>query len=133
MRKPLTPNKIASALRQAEAGVPVAEIIREIGIHENTFYTWKRRFGSLGTPEISELRQSARSKTNTDYSALLLDQEGVIVRTLSRLSITVSSQQLLPESWLERIPALFPYFLAKMHKLFQIGKRVCAYYIAVHF
>ena len=29
----------------------------QAGIHENTFYVWKKRFGGLGTPEIRELRQ----------------------------------------------------------------------------
>jgi putative transposase len=33
----------------------VLKIIRKLGIHENTFYTWKRRFGGLGTPEIRAL------------------------------------------------------------------------------
>jgi len=49
--------QIAAALRQAEAGTSVAEVIRKLGISEATFYAWKRRFGSLGTPEIRELRQ----------------------------------------------------------------------------
>jgi len=49
--------QIATALRQAEAGTPAAEIIRKLGISEATFYSWKKRFGSLGTPEIRELRQ----------------------------------------------------------------------------
>jgi putative transposase len=57
LRKRHSPEQIAQALRQAEAGTPVAEIIRKLGIHENTFYTWKKRFGGLGTPEIRELRQ----------------------------------------------------------------------------
>jgi putative transposase len=49
--------QIAAALRQAELGTPVAEITRKLGISEATFYVWKKRFGSLGTPEIRELRQ----------------------------------------------------------------------------
>ena len=49
--------QIAAALRQAENGTPVAEITRKLGISEATFYTWKKKFGSLGTPEIRELRQ----------------------------------------------------------------------------
>jgi putative transposase len=49
--------QIAAALRQAEIGTPVAEITRKLGISEATFYVWKKRFGSLGTPEIRELRQ----------------------------------------------------------------------------
>ena len=38
MRKRHSPEQIAQALRQAEAGTPVAEIIRKLGVHENTFY-----------------------------------------------------------------------------------------------
>jgi putative transposase len=57
VRKRHSPEAIAQALRQAEAGTPVVEIIRRLGIHENTFYAWKKRFGGLGTPEIRELRQ----------------------------------------------------------------------------
>lgn len=57
MGKRHSPEQIAQALRQAEAGTPVAEIIRKLGIRGNTFYTWKKRFGGLGTPEIRELRQ----------------------------------------------------------------------------
>ena len=56
-RKRHTPEQIAAALRQSEAGTPVGEIIRKLGVHENTFYAWKKRYGSLGTPEIRELRQ----------------------------------------------------------------------------
>jgi putative transposase len=59
--------QITAALRQAEIGTAVAEITRKLGISEATFYAWKKRFGSLGTPEIRELRQlreeNARLKT----------------------------------------------------------------------
>jgi putative transposase len=63
VRKRHSPEQIATALRQAEAGVPVAEIVRKLGIHENTFYVWRRRFGGLGTPEIRELRQLREENT----------------------------------------------------------------------
>ena len=49
--------QIARALRQAEAGAPVAEIIRKLGVSEATFYAWRKKFGNLGTAEIRELRQ----------------------------------------------------------------------------
>jgi len=41
--------QIAAALRQAEAGTPIADITRKLGISEATFYAWRKRFGSLGT------------------------------------------------------------------------------------
>ena len=49
--------QITMALRQAEAGTPVEEVCRKLGVSQATFFRWKKRFGSLGVPEIRELRQ----------------------------------------------------------------------------
>ena len=53
----VTVEQIAMALRQAEAGTPVVEICRKLGVSEATFYRWKKRYGSLGVSELRELRQ----------------------------------------------------------------------------
>ena len=37
-----TEEKIAFALKQAEMGTPVKEVIRKMGISEQTFYPWKK-------------------------------------------------------------------------------------------
>ncbi len=71
VRKRHSPEQIAQALRQAEAGTPVIEITRKLGVHENTFYTWKKRFGGLGTPEIRELRELRDE--NTKLKRLVAD------------------------------------------------------------
>ena len=52
-----TVEQIAHTLRRAESGTPIAEICRELGITETTFYRWKRKFHGMGTPELRELRQ----------------------------------------------------------------------------
>ncbi len=52
-----TEEQIAYTLRQAESGVAVAEIIRKLGITEQTFYRWKKRFAGLGVSELRRLRQ----------------------------------------------------------------------------
>ena len=52
-----TDEQIALALRQAEAGTPVGEVCRKLGVSEQTFYRWKKRFGALGLSELRELRQ----------------------------------------------------------------------------
>lgn len=49
--------QIAMALRQAEAGTPVEEIFRKLGVSSATFFRWKKVYGSLGLPELRELRQ----------------------------------------------------------------------------
>ena len=52
-----TDEQIAYALRQAEAGTPVTEICRKMGVSQQTFYTWRRKFAGMGVAELRELRQ----------------------------------------------------------------------------
>jgi len=56
-RKRFTEAQIAFALRQAESGTPVAEIIRKMGISEVTFYRWKKKYAGLGIAELRRLKQ----------------------------------------------------------------------------
>ena len=42
-RKRYSVEQIVAILKQAEVGVPVAELIRQAGISEQTFYRWKNR------------------------------------------------------------------------------------------
>jgi len=56
-RKRFTEAQIAFALRQAESGTPVAEIIRKMGISEVTFYRWKKKYAGLGVAELRRLKQ----------------------------------------------------------------------------
>ena len=52
-----TDEQIAFALRQAETGTPVREVIRKMGIAEQTFYRWKKLYGGLGPSELRRLKQ----------------------------------------------------------------------------
>lgn len=52
-----TEEQIAVALRQVEAGTPVTELCRKLGVTETTFYRWRRKYGGLGVPELRELKQ----------------------------------------------------------------------------
>ena len=56
-RSRFTEEQITFALRQADAGMPVAEVCRQMGIAEATFYVWKKKYGNLGVLELRELRQ----------------------------------------------------------------------------
>jgi len=56
-RSRFTEEKILYALRQVEAGTPVADMCRQLGCSEASFYLWKKRYGNLGLTEIKKLRQ----------------------------------------------------------------------------
>ena len=56
-RKRYTDEQIAYALRQAEAGTPVTEICRKMGVSQQAFYRWRRKFAGMGVAELRELRQ----------------------------------------------------------------------------
>ena len=53
--------------RQAESGTSVAEIIRKLGISEQTFYQWKKRFAGLGIAERRACRVLGFSRTTYRY------------------------------------------------------------------
>lgn len=52
-----TEEQIAYALRQAETGTSVADICRKLGVSEQTFYRWKKKFAGMGIAELRRLRQ----------------------------------------------------------------------------
>ena len=56
-RSKFTDEQITYALRQNEAGTPAADICRQLGVSEATFYVWKKKYAHLGVAELRELRQ----------------------------------------------------------------------------
>ncbi len=56
-RSRYTEEQIAFALRQAEGGAAVGEVCRKMGISENTFYRWKRKYAGMGVAELRRLKQ----------------------------------------------------------------------------
>tara|TARA_R110001592_G_scaffold362300_1_gene675687 strand:- start:974 stop:1240 length:267 start_codon:yes stop_codon:yes gene_type:complete len=56
-RKRYTEEQIAFALHQAESGTPVAEVTRKMGITEQTFYRWKKKYAGMGVAELRRLKQ----------------------------------------------------------------------------
>ena len=44
-------------LRRAEVGVPIGKLVRQVGISEQTFYRWKKRYGKLEVDQLRQLKQ----------------------------------------------------------------------------
>jgi putative transposase len=59
-RKPFSVEQIVGVLKQAEVGVPVAELIRQVGITEQTLYRWKKQYKGLETDQVVGAHQKTR-------------------------------------------------------------------------
>ena len=56
-RKRFSVEQIVAVLKQAELGVPVAELIRQVGITEQTLYRWKKQYKGLETDQVRQMKQ----------------------------------------------------------------------------
>jgi putative transposase len=56
-RKRFSVEQIVAVLKQAELGLPVAELTRQVGISEQTFYRWKKQYAGLQSDQVRELKQ----------------------------------------------------------------------------
>jgi putative transposase len=69
--------EVTFALRQAESGTPVPEICRELGISEQTFYRWKKKYVGMGIAEVRRLRilEEENQKLKQLVADLSLDKQ----------------------------------------------------------
>ena len=50
-------SQIINILNQAEAGTPVAELCREHGMSDATFYKWRAKFGGMDVSMMARLKE----------------------------------------------------------------------------
>lgn len=76
-RKRFTEEQIAFALRQHESGTAIAEIVRKMGISEQTFYRWKKKFAGMGVAEVRKLKslEEENKKLKQLVADLALDKK----------------------------------------------------------
>ncbi len=75
MRPPkMTDEQIVALLREAEKGEkPIADLCRDAGITETTFYRWRRKFGGSTVSDVRRLKQL--EKENSRLLRLLGQRE----------------------------------------------------------
>lgn len=56
-KKRFSEEQIIKTLKRFEAGEKAKDLCREVGIHETTFFGWKRKFGGLEVSEAKRLRE----------------------------------------------------------------------------
>ena len=78
-------SQIVAILKEGEAGVPIAEIIRKHGISRPTYFNWKRRYAGATVADLKRLRELEveNAKLKRMYSDLALEN-AAIKEVLSR-------------------------------------------------
>ena len=71
-RKRFAVEQIVAVLKQAEAGLPVAELIRKVGVTEQTYYRWRTKYGGMDPQMAKYLKDLERE--NTRLKKLVADQ-----------------------------------------------------------
>jgi putative transposase len=71
MKKRFSEEQIIGILKEAEAGMKVAELCRKHGIAEATYYNWKAKFGGMTVSDAQRLK--ALEAENAKLKRLLAD------------------------------------------------------------
>ena len=66
-----TDAQIIGFLKEVEAGTSVADLIRRVGVSEQTYCRWKARFGGMDVSEAQEERR--REEENKKLRAMVAD------------------------------------------------------------
>lgn len=69
--------QIATALKEAESGVAIADVTRKHGISVGTFYKWRAKFGGMETSDMAKLRELERenSRLKQMFAELSLEHQ----------------------------------------------------------
>lgn len=58
MRKSrFTTEQIVGFLKEQETGAKISELCRRLGISDNTFHRWRRKYGGMDVPDARRLKQ----------------------------------------------------------------------------
>ena len=71
--------QVIAILKQGEAGLTTAELCRQQGITEQTYYRWKAKYGGMEVSEARRLRQLEEENRQLKHvvAELLLDKRAL--------------------------------------------------------
>jgi putative transposase len=68
-------SKIASILKEAEAGVSVSELARKHGVSANAIYQWRSKYGGMSVSDMQRLKEleTENGRLKKMYAELSMD------------------------------------------------------------
>ena len=74
-----TESQIVAVLREGEAGVPVAELVRKHGISRATYFNWRSKYAGVSVNELKRMKEleAENAKLKRMYAGLALENAAI--------------------------------------------------------
>lgn len=74
-----TESQIVEILKEGEAGLPVAELVRKHGISTAAYYSWKSKYAGVAVSELKRLREleTENAKLKRMYAELAMENAAI--------------------------------------------------------
>lgn len=82
MKSRFTEEQIVAILKQSEAGRKTADVCRQNGISEATFYKWKAKYGGLGVSDVQKLKHLEEENAKLKRIVADLTLDNVVLKDL---------------------------------------------------
>ncbi len=72
-------SQIVGMLKDAESGVPVADLLRKHGVSRATFFNWRSKYGGASISDVKRLREleTENAKLKRMYADLALENAAI--------------------------------------------------------
>ena len=68
-------SQIVAVLKQGDAGVPIKDLCRQVGISSATYYQWKSKYGGMEASDLKRVKEleSENSRLKRMYADMALE------------------------------------------------------------
>jgi putative transposase len=72
-------SQIVEILKDAEGGIPVADLLRKHGVSKATFFKWRTKYGGASVADVKRLREleAENAKLKRMYADLALENAAI--------------------------------------------------------